>query len=245
MRFDVITLFPDMVDAVMGHGVIGRAAEQGLVELVTWNPRDYATDRHRTVDDRPYGGGPGMVMKVEPVRAAIQAARAAGEPASVVYLTPEGQKLDGAGVAALADRGRIILLCGRYEGIDQRLIELEVDQEISIGDYVVSGGELPAMVMMDAVARLLPGVLGHADSAAQDAFAEGLLDCPHYTRPEVVAGQGVPDVLLSGDNQAVARWRHREALGRTWRKRPDLLEQRGLSHEEQTLLEDYRREQDY
>ncbi|MDR9413095.1 MAG: tRNA (guanosine(37)-N1)-methyltransferase TrmD [Spiribacter salinus] len=245
MRFDVITLFPDMVDAVMGHGVLGRAAEQGLVELVTWNPRDYATDRHRTVDDRPYGGGPGMVMKVEPVRAAIQAARAAGEPASVVYLTPEGQKLDGAGVAALADRGRIILLCGRYEGIDQRLIELEVDQEISIGDYVVSGGELPAMVMMDAVARLLPGVLGHADSAAQDAFAEGLLDCPHYTRPEVVAGQGVPDVLLSGDHQAVARWRHREALGRTWRKRPDLLEQRGLSHEEQTLLEDYRREQDY
>ena len=245
MRFDVITLFPDMVDAVMGHGVIGRAAEQGLVELVTWNPRDYATDRHRTVDDRPYGGGPGMVMKVEPVRAAIQAARAAGEPASVVYLTPEGQKLDGAGVAALADCRRIILLCGRYEGIDQRLIELEVDQEISIGDYVVSGGELPAMVMMDAVARLLPGVLGHADSAAQDAFAEGLLDCPHYTRPEVVAGQGVPDVLLSGDHQAVARWRHREALGRTWRKRPDLLEQRGLSHEEQTLLEDYRREQDY
>lgn len=245
MRFDVITLFPDMVDAVMGHGVLGRAAEQGLVELVTWNPRDYATDRHRTVDDRPYGGGPGMVMKVEPVRAAIQAARAAGEPASVVYLTPEGQKLDGAGVAALADRGRIILLCGRYEGIDERLIELEVDQEISIGDYVVSGGELPAMVMMDAVARLLPGVLGHADSAAQDAFAEGLLDCPHYTRPEVVAGQGVPDVLLSGDHQAVARWRHREALGRTWRKRPDLLEQRGLSHEEQTLLEDYRREQDY
>ncbi|AGM41364.1 tRNA (guanine-N(1)-)-methyltransferase [Spiribacter salinus M19-40] len=245
MRFDVITLFPDMVDAVMGHGVLGRAAEQGLVELVTWNPRDYATDRHRTVDDRPYGGGPGMVMKVEPVRAAIQAARAAGEPASVVYLTPEGQKLDGAGVAALADCGRIILLCGRYEGIDERLIELEVDQEISIGDYVVSGGELPAMVMMDAVARLLPGVLGHADSAAQDAFAEGLLDCPHYTRPEVVAGQGVPDVLLSGDHQAVARWRHREALGRTWRKRPDLLEQRGLSHEEQTLLEDYRREQDY
>lgn len=245
MRFDVITLFPDMVDAVMGHGVLGRAAEQGLVELVTWNPRDYATDRHRTVDDRPYGGGPGMVMKVEPLRAAIQAARAAGEPASVVYLTPEGQKLNGAEVAALADRGRIILLCGRYEGIDQRLIELEVDQEISIGDYVVSGGELPAMVMMDAVARLLPGVLGHADSAAQDAFAEGLLDCPHYTRPEVVAGQGVPDVLLSGDHQAVARWRHREALGRTWRKRPDLLEQRGLSHEEQTLLEDYRREQDY
>jgi len=245
MRFDVITLFPDMVDAVMGHGVLGRAAEQGLVELVTWNPRDYATDRHRTVDDRPYGGGPGMVMKVEPVRAAIQAARAAGEPASVVYLTPEGQKLDGAGVAALAGCGRIILLCGRYEGIDERLIELEVDQEISIGDYVVSGGELPAMVMMDAVARLLPGVLGHADSAAQDAFAEGLLDCPHYTRPEVVAGQSVPDVLLSGDHQAVARWRHREALGRTWRKRPDLLEQRGLSHEEQTLLEDYRREQDY
>ena len=245
MRFDVITLFPDMVTAVMNYGVIGRAAEQGLVELVTWNPRDYATDRHRTVDDRPYGGGPGMVMQVEPVRAAIQAARAAGGPALVVYLTPDGQKLDGAGVTALAGRGRVILLCGRYEGIDQRLIELEVDQEMSIGDYVVSGGELPAMVVMDAVARLLPGVLGHADSAAQDAFAEGLLDCPHYTRPEVVAGQGVPEVLLSGDHQAVARWRHREALGRTWRKRPDLLEQRGLSHEEQTLLEDYRREQDH
>ena len=242
MRFDVITLFPELVATLFDHGVVGRAAAEGRLQRVLWNPRDYAGDRHGTVDDRPYGGGPGMVMKVEPVRAAIKAARAAAGPAPVIYLTPEGQRLDSRVATELAGQDRLILLCGRYEGIDERLIELEVDREVSIGDYVLSGGELPAMVLMDAVARLVPGVLGHQDSAAQDAFASGLLDCPHYTRPERVAGLGVPSVLLAGDHGAVARWRHREALGRTWRKRPDLLQQRGLSSEEQAMLADWRRE---
>ena len=240
MRFDVITLFPAMVRSVMGHGVIGRAIEAGRIELVTWNPRDFSKDRHGTVDDRPYGGGPGMVMKVEPLREAIQAARAAAGPAPVIYLSPDGPTLDGDRIGALAAQSRVILLCGRYEGIDERLIELEVDARLSIGDYVVSGGELPAMVVMDAVARLVPGVLGHAESAAQDAFAEGLLDWPHYTRPETVAGLDVPAVLTSGDHQAVARWRLQQALGRTRERRPDLLEKRGLNEEEQALLDAYR-----
>ncbi len=242
MRFDVITLFPEMIKAVMSQGVIGRALDQGLIELVTWNPRDFATDRHQSVDDRPYGGGPGMVMSVEPLRSTIRAARAAGDPAPVIYLSPAGDCLSGPRVEAMASEQRIILLCGRYEGIDERVIALEVDAELSIGDYVVSGGELPAMVVMDAVARMLPGVLGHSESAAQDAFAQGLLDCPHYTRPEVVEGLAVPAVLLSGDHQAIARWRAQQALGRTWEKRPDLLEQRGLSEEEQTLLGAYKAE---
>ncbi len=240
MRFDVITLFPEMVASALGYGVIGRALDEGRLELVTWNPRDYADDAHRTVDDRPYGGGPGMVMKVAPLLAAIRAAREAAAPAPVIYLSPEGAKLDGGRAQALAQRSRVILLCGRYEGIDQRVIDLEVDMELSIGDFVVSGGELPALLVVDAVARHLPGVLGHAESAEQDAFSQGLLDCPHYTRPEVAEGQSVPPVLLSGDHQAVARWRRRMAIGRTWEKRPDLLESRGLSDEEQALLDDYR-----
>ncbi|MRH78771.1 tRNA (guanosine(37)-N1)-methyltransferase TrmD [Spiribacter sp. C176] len=242
LRFDVVTLFPEFVKAVQNYGVIARAADQKLIELVTWNPRDYATDRHRTVDDRPYGGGPGMVMKVEPLRAAIQAARQADQPASVVYLTPEGGQLNNEIAASLAQRERIILLCGRYEGIDERLIELEVDEELSIGDYVVSGGELPAMVTIDAVARQLPGVLGHSESAVQDAFTGGVLDCPHYTRPEQIDGRSVPEVLLSGDHGAVAQWRRREALGRTWRKRPELIEQVKLSAEDQALLDSYKSE---
>lgn len=242
MRFDVITLFPEMIETVMSQGVIGRAIEQGRIELVTWNPRDFATDRHQSVDDRPYGGGPGMVMSVEPLRSAIQAAREAASPAPVIYLSPAGEPLDGPGAEAMTQQQRVILLCGRYEGIDERLIELEVDAELSIGDYVVSGGELPAMVVIDAVARLLPGVLGHAESAAQDAFAQGLLDCPHYTRPEVIEGKAVPPVLLSGDHQAIARWRAQQALGRTWEKRADLLEKRGMSEEEQTLLKAYQAE---
>lgn len=237
-----MTLFPEFVKAVQNYGVIARAADQKLIELETWNPRDYATDRHRTVDDRPYGGGPGMVMKVEPLRAAIQAAQQAGQPASVVYLTPEGRRLDNQIAASLAQRERIILLCGRYEGIDERLIELEVDEELSIGDYVVSGGELPAMVTIDAVARQLPGVLGHSESAVQDAFTGGVLDCPHYTRPEQIDGRSVPEVLLSGDHGAVAQWRRREALGRTWRKRPELIEQVKLSAEDQALLDSYKSE---
>lgn len=244
LRFDVVTLFPEFVKAVQNYGVIARAADQKLIELETWNPRDYATDRHRTVDDRPYGGGPGMVMKVEPLRAAIQAAQQADQPASVVYLTPEGRRLDNQIAASLAQRERIILLCGRYEGIDERLIELEVDEELSIGDYVVSGGELPAMVTIDAVARQLPGVLGHSESAVQDAFTGGVLDCPHYTRPEQIDGRSVPEVLLSGDHGAVAQWRRREALGRTWRKRPELIEQVKLSAEDQALLDSYKSEHD-
>jgi len=242
LRFDVVTLFPQFVETVQNYGVIARAADQGLIELVTWNPRDYATDRHQTVDDRPYGGGPGMVMKVEPLRTALQAVKQAGPAASVVYLTPEGRRFDNAVAAELAQRERVILLCGRYEGVDERLIELEVDEELSIGDYVVSGGELPAMVVVDAVARQLPGVLGHSDSAVQDAFSGGVLDCPHYTRPETIEGRAVPEVLLSGDHGAVARWRRREALGRTWRKRPDLIEKEELSAEDQALLNSYKAE---
>ena len=240
MRFDVITLFPEMIEPIMAHGVVGRAIDRGLIELVTWNPRDFSTDRHGTVDDRPYGGGPGMVMKVEPLRATIRAAREAAEPAPVIYLSPDGGILDGTRAGELKNHGRVILLCGRYEGVDERLVELEVDATLSIGDYVVSGGELPAMVVVDAVSRLVPGVLGHSESASQDAFADGLLDCPHYTRPEMIAGLQVPPVLLSGDHQAVARWRLQQALGRTRDKRPDLLEKRGLSDSEHALLDDYR-----
>lgn len=242
LRFDVVTLFPEFVETVQDYGVIARAADQGLIELVTWNPRDYALDRHQTVDDRPYGGGPGMVMKVGPLRAAIQAARQADTAASVVYLTPEGRRFDSDIAASMAQRERVILLCGRYEGIDERLIELEVDEELSIGDYVVSGGELPAMVVIDAVARQLPGVLGHSESATQDAFAGGVLDCPHYTRPEEIDGQTVPEVLLSGDHGAVARWRRREALGRTWQKRPELIAKEKLSADDKALLDSYKAE---
>jgi tRNA (guanine37-N1)-methyltransferase len=240
MRFDVITLFPEMVAAALSYGVMGRALDEGRLTLATWNPRDYADDAHRTVDDRPYGGGPGMVMKVAPLLAAIRAARRAAEPAPVIYLSPEGARFDGERAQVLAERSRVILLCGRYEGIDQRVVDLEVDMELSIGDFVVSGGELPALLVVDAVARNLPGVLGHAESVEQDAFSQGLLDCPHYTRPEVAEGRSVPPVLLSGDHQAVARWRRRMAIGRTWQKRPDLLASRGLSDEEQALLDDYR-----
>ncbi|HET8700046.1 MAG TPA: tRNA (guanosine(37)-N1)-methyltransferase TrmD, partial [Nitrococcus sp.] len=225
IRFDVVTLFPDFVRAVVSHGITARARARGLLRLVTWNPRDYARDRHRSVDDRPYGGGPGMVMKVEPLRDAIRGARAAvADRASVVYLSPQGALLDQKRAHDFSRRRRLILLCGRYEGIDERLIEAEVDEECSIGDYVLSGGELPAMVVIDAVARLIPGVLGHEGSAEQDSFVAGLLDCPHYTRPVHIDGRRVPEVLLSGDHQAVARWRYKQALGRTWLRRPELLE---------------------
>ena len=208
MRIDVVTLFPEMVQAMSGYGIAGRALERGIIALATWNPRDYAKDRHRTVDDRPYGGGPGMVMKVEPLRAAIHAARAAaGSAARVLYLTPQGRKLDQAGVGELAQRSGLILVAGRYEGIDERVVESEIDEEWSIGDYVLSGGELPALVLIDAVTRLLPGALGDADSAQQDSFMDGLLDYPHYTRPEVLEGQSVPTVLLGGDHAAIHRWR--------------------------------------
>lgn len=240
MRFDVITLFPELVSALVTDGIMGKAHAAGLIELVPWNPRDYARDRHRSVDARPYGGGPGMVMKVEPLRDAIRAARAAGgDDAPVVYLSPQGEPLTQQGVEGWAQQSRLILLCGRYEGIDERLIEAEVDYEVSIGDYVLSGGELPAMVLMDAVARLVPGVLGHEGSAEADSFTSGLLDCPHYTRPEAIDGRGVPEVLLGGDHGAVARWRRKQALGRTWLRRPELLTEQRLGDEARVLLDEF------
>jgi len=243
MRFDVISLFPEMF-AAMRQGVTGRAVERGQVTLQLWNPRDYAEDVHRTVDDRPYGGGPGMVMMVEPLRQAIAAAKAAAPDSRVLYLSPQGRRLDQAAVGRMATEPGLVLLAGRYEGIDERLIDTCVDEEWSIGDYVLSGGELPAMVLMDAVIRLLPGVLGHVDSAEQDSYVDGLLDCPHYTRPEEIAGRAVPEVLKSGNHELIRRWRLQQALGRTWLRRPDLLEGRRLSSEEQHLLDEFIRAQE-
>jgi len=243
MRIDVVTLFPAMFDAVSRHGITGRAVERKLLELALWNPRDYTHDRHRTVDDRPYGGGPGMVMRYQPLRDAVDSARGAAEAkAHTICLSPQGRRLDQAGVNELAARERLILVAGRYEGIDERFIDLEVDEEWSIGDYVLSGGELGAMVIIDTVTRLLPGALGHEDSAAQDSFAGGLLDCPHYTRPERIADREVPPVLLSGDHGAIARWRLKQALGRTWLRRPDLIERIELGAERERLLQEFIRE---
>lgn len=242
MRIDVVTLFPDMFDAVSRFGVTGRAAERGLLDLRLWNPRDFTHDRHRTVDDRPYGGGPGMVMLYQPLRDALEAAARAGAGGPVLYLSPQGRVMDQDKVAALAAGGRMTLLAGRYEGIDERLINELVDEELSIGDYVLSGGELPAMVAIDAVTRLIPGALGHQDSAAQDSFSEGLLDCPHYTRPERIGEREVPPVLLSGDHAAIARWRLKQALGRTWLRRPELLERVELDAARRELLDEFIRE---
>jgi len=243
MRIDVVTLFPDMVRSLAEYGVTGRAIERGLVELVAWNPRDYTHDRHRTVDDRPYGGGPGMVLKVEPLRQAIRAARAAaGGSSRVAYLSPQGRRLDQRGVEELAQRPGMILIAGRYEGMDERLVETEVDEEWSIGDYVLSGGELAAMVMIDALTRLMPGALGDEDSAQQDSFVDGLLDYPHYTRPEVIDDMAVPQVLLGGNHADIARWRQKQALGRTWLRRPDLLEALQLNEEQRRLLDEFIRE---
>ena len=243
MRIDVVTLFPEFVQQSAALGVIGRAQTRGLLELGTWNPRDYASDAYRRVDERPYGGGPGMVMLIEPLRAALAAAQAAAAtPASVVYLSPQGSRLTQARVAQFAQMPRLLLLCGRYEGVDERLLEHAVDEEISLGDFVLSGGELAAAVVLDAVGRLLPGVLNHSESAAQDSFADGLLDCPHYTRPERDALGDVPQVLLSGDHAAIRRWRLKQALGRTWLRRPDLLAARELDAEQRALLDEFRRE---
>lgn len=238
MRFDVVTLLPEMFEAAR-LGVTGRAFERGQAQLRLWNPRDYTHDVHRTVDDRPYGGGPGMVMKVEPLRAAILDAKRAAPASRVAYLSPQGRRFDQRAAAELAGRDGLILVAGRYEGIDERIIARHVDEEWSIGDYVLSGGELAAMVVMDAVIRLLPGVLGHEDSAAQDSYTAGLLDCPHYTRPEEIDGLRVPAVLLSGNHEAIRRWRLKEALGRTWERRPDLLAHRALTGEERKLLDEY------
>jgi tRNA (guanine37-N1)-methyltransferase len=241
MRIDVITLFPDFIAQCAAFGVTGRAGERGLVLLHAWNPRDYAEGNYRRVDERPFGGGPGMVMLIDPLRAAIEAARQADPaPAKVVYLSPQGAPLTQAKARELAARERVILLCGRYEGIDERLVEAEVDEELSIGDYVLSGGELAAAVVIDAVARLQEGALSDAESAAQDSFEGGLLDCPHYTRPVEHELGRVPDVLLSGNHADIARWRRKEALGRTWQRRPDLLDESSLSKSDHRLLDEYR-----
>ena len=240
MRVAVVTLFPEMVMAVARYGVTARAVERGLLELDCRNPRDYARDRHRRVDDRPYGGGPGMVMMYEPVRAAIAAARdAVGGASRTVHLSPQGSRIDQDDIGRLACGAPLVLLCGRYEGIDERLLDAEVDEELSLGDYVLSGGELAAMVVIDAMTRLVPGALGHEDSAGADSFSNGLLDCPHFTRPETVAQRKVPEVLISGDHGAIRRWRLKQSLGRTWERRPDLLRGRGLEPEERALLEEY------
>ncbi len=244
MQFDVITLFPDLVRAVGEFGVVRRAVERELIRLQTWNPREYTEDVHRTVDDRPYGGGPGMVMMVEPLRRAIRDARQANPTAKVVYMSPQGQPLTQDGVRKFAESDGLIIVSGRYEGIDERLIQLEVDEECSIGDYVLSGGELPAMVVIDAVARLLPGVLGDEDSAQQDSFMDGLLDCPHYTRPEVYQDMTVPEVLMSGNHARITEWRRMQSLGRTSELRPDLLERLELSEEDKRLLDAYFLEQE-
>ncbi len=243
MRIELITLFPEMFDAIIDHGVTGRAVDNNLLQFGFKNPRDYTQDRHRTVDDRPYGGGPGMVMKVAPLSDAIDAARQQlPTDTKVIYMSPQGRVLDQAGVVSLSQRESLIIISGRYEGVDERLIRSQIDEEWSIGDYVLSGGELPAMVMIDSVARLLPGVLGHKESAVQDSFYEGFLDHPHYTRPESMAEGEVPKVLKSGDHKAIARWRHKQALGRTWLRRPDLLQNRPLSDEQQGLLQEFLQE---
>ena len=244
MRIQVITLFPDEFGPLVNLGVTGRAIREGTVQLEVLNPRDFATDRHRTVDDRPYGGGPGMVMAIEPLRSTIRAAKdRVGEAVSVGLLSPQGQVVDQSTIRELAQRQELILVCGRYEGIDERLIEREIDEEWSIGDYVLSGGELAAAVMIDAVTRLLPGVLGDELSAEQDSFTEGLLDCQHYTRPEQVEGLSVPPVLLSGDHGAIKRWRRKQSLVRTWLRRPDLLERLELDEEAKALLAEYQAEE--
>ncbi|MDH3646135.1 MAG: tRNA (guanosine(37)-N1)-methyltransferase TrmD [Gammaproteobacteria bacterium] len=240
MHLHMITLFPEMLGDWTRHGVFGRAVRDGLLVLTVSNPRDYTDDVHRTVDDRPYGGGPGMVMKVDPLRRAIAAARAqtpAGSP--VVYLSPQGDRLTQPVARELAKMPGIVLLAGRYEGIDERVIDADVDRELSVGDFVLSGGELAAMVVADCVARLVPGVLGDPASAEQDSFSEGLLDCPHYTRPEEFDGRAVPAVLLSGDHEAIRRWRLKASLGRTWARRPELLDGVDLTDEQQELLAEF------
>ena len=243
IRFDCVTLFPEAFAAVSEYGITRRAREEGLWSLALWNPRDFTTDNYRTVDDRPYGGGPGMVMLAEPLAKAIAAAKAAAEGAAkVIHLSPQGAVMDHGKVMELSAEKRLVLLCGRYEGVDERLIESAVDEELSIGDYVLSGGELAAMALIDAVVRQLPGALGDGLSAEQESFVNGLLDCPQYTRPEVYEGKAVPPVLMSGHHAQIERWRLKQSLGRTWQRRPDLVERRGLSETEKRLLEEFKQE---
>ncbi len=244
MQFDVVSLFPEMVSTIGEYGVVGRALKRELITLDIENPRDHTIDVHRTVDDRPYGGGPGMVMKYEPVAAAIDAAKGKlPEGCPVVYLSPQGQVFDQAMAKRFTELPGLVLIAGRYEGIDERLHASHIDEEVSLGDFVLSGGEIAAMAVIDAIVRLLPGVLGDDESAAQDSFMEGLLDHPHYTRPEVVAGSRVPDVLLSGDHAEIVKWRYKQALGRSYLRRPDLLEKLNLDDEQQMLLAEFLKEQ--
>jgi len=243
MRIDVVTLFPEFVEGCAAIGVVGRAQERGVLQVKAWNPRDFTQDNYRRVDERPFGGGPGMVMLIDPLRDAIAAARAAAaEPAKVIYLSPQGARLTQDKVAELARRPRLILLCGRYEGIDERLVGHVVDEELSIGDYVLSGGELAAAVVIDAIGRLQDGALNDAESAQQDSFSDGLLDCPHYTRPERHEWGEVPAVLTSGDHAAIARWRRKQALGRTWQRRPDLLDGRVMDDKDKKLLIEFQQD---
>lgn len=244
MWIGLVSLFPEMFKAITEYGVTGRAVKQNLLQVHCWNPRDFTNDKHKTVDDRPYGGGPGMLMMVQPLRDAIQAAKTvAGEGVKVVYLSPQGRKLDQAGITELAKNQKLILVCGRYEGIDERLIQTEIDEEWSVGDYVLTGGELPAMTLIDAVARFIPGVLGKQASAEEDSFADGLLDCPHYTRPEVLDGMSVPEVLMSGNHAEIRKWRLKQSLLRTWLRRPELLESLALTDEQRKLLNQVKLEQ--
>ena len=247
MMIEVVTLFPELAVVASAYGVTGRARERGLWTLGATSPRDFATDRHRSVDDRPYGGGPGMVMLAGPLEQAIGAARARlvqnGVLAPrVIYMSPQGEPLRHARVVELAAEPGLVVVAGRYEGVDERLLERAVDLELAIGDFVVSGGELPALLLIDAIVRQLPGALNDAQSSVEESFVTGLLDCPHYTRPEVYEGRAVPAVLLSGDHAAIARWRLKQALGRTWQRRPDLLAGRGMSEAEALLLDEFRQE---
>ncbi len=250
LQIDVVTLFPRMFDAITESGITGRARERKAYQFLPWNPRDFASNTHRTVDDRPYGGGPGMVMMVEPLDKAIAAARqrqlsAGVHKPRVIYLSPQGSLLTHGKVMSLAAEQGLVLLAGRYEGVDERLLARGIDEEISIGDFVMSGGEIAAMALMDAVIRQLPGVLGDAESAVQDSFVSGLLDCPHYTRPEVYDGVAVPPVLMSGNHADITRWRLQQSLGRTQQRRPDLMAARGMSADERKLLDAYLKEHGY
>ncbi|WP_083172648.1 tRNA (guanosine(37)-N1)-methyltransferase TrmD [secondary endosymbiont of Trabutina mannipara] len=245
MWIGVISLFPEMFRVITNYGVTGRAVKNGLLKVQCWSPRDFTDDKHHTVDDRPYGGGPGMLMMVQPLRDAINKAKnhaSEGEKVKVIYLSPTGRKLDNLGVSELSYNKKMILVCGRYEGIDERLIATEIDEEWSIGDYVLSGGELAAMVVIDSISRFIPGILGHEYSVKEDSFAKGLLDCPHYTRPKVLDGMAVPPVLLSGNHKEIRRWRLKQNLGRTWLKRPELLEKIAITKEESNLLIEFQQE---
>ncbi len=243
MRFDVVTLFPEMITAAASYGVTGRAIEREIVALSVWNPRDYTHDKHKTVDDRPYGGGPGMVMKYQPLHDAVKSAKEAGsETAKVVYLSPQGKQITQSLLSEACDFSQLILVAGRYEGVDERFVEIDCDDEWSIGDYVISGGELAALIVIDAVTRLLPGVLGDEESAQQDSHMNDLLDYPHFTRPEQLEGHSVPKVLLSGNHADIEQWRMKQALGRTWQRRPDLLKKKNLSAVQENLLQQFKSE---